>query len=261
MAKRISKKKRKSIRAVFTYITVFTVVTLIAWGYNYVDSYLQEQLATFRLADIDIKGNQILSRTQVLELCGLKANDSKLLELKPSEVVQSLRRSPYIKAASAVRSLPATLRIVIQEREPVAFIYGRGLNLIDADGYLMPVPRSHYNWNLPFITGINQPLGSLGEKSTSELACLGAEILDYTRYMNSPLVEVISEINMNKGSDLHMRLIQGGAMVRLDRNNYRENLYLLSQYFKKYLDWERLTVIEYFDVRFKDQLIIKEKQG
>jgi len=261
MAKRLTKKRRKSIRAGISYIAVIIIVSLAAYGYNYINSYLQENLATFKLVDIDIKGNHILSRTQVLELCGLPAGETELLRLKPSDVVQNLRRSPFIKAASAVRSLPATLRIVVEERKPVAFIYGRGLKLIDDQGFLMPVPKNNQSWNLPFITGVNERLGTLGEQSVSQKAKLGAEILTYTRYLQSPLNEVISEINMGEKNILQLRLTQGGALVRIDRKNYQENIYLLSQYFKKYLDWSKLAAIEYFDVRFKDQLIIKEKRG
>lgn len=261
MAKRLNKKRRKSIRSFFSYIAVLLLLSLLAYGYKYINSYLQDNMATFKLVDIDIRGNRILSRTQVLELCGLPEGETELMELKPSQVVQNLRRSPYIKAASAVRSLPATLRIVLEEREPVAFIYGRGLNLIDSEGFLMPVPRSNHNWNLPFITGVKDRLGSLGEQTISMNALKGVQILTFTNYLNSPLSEMISEINLNNPRNLKLRLTKGGATVRLDAKNYRENVYLLTQYFQKYLDWEKLTTIEYFDVRFKDQLIIKEKRG
>jgi len=261
MAKRLTKKRKRSIRSFFSYISILILLSVLAYGYKYINSYLQDNMATFKLVDIDIQGNTILSRTQVLELCGLPEGETELMQLNPAQVVQNLRRSPYIKAASAVRSLPATMRIVLEERQPLAFIYGRGLNLIDAEGFLMPVPRSNHNWNLPFITGIKDRLGSLGEQTISGNALLGVQILAFTNYLNSPLSEMISEINLDKPANLKLRLTKGGAIVRLDFKNYRENVYLLTQYFQKYLDWEKLTAIEYFDVRFKDQLIIKEKRG
>lgn len=261
MAKRLTKKRRKAIRAGVTYFAVVALLSLAAYGYNYINSYLQNNLAAFKLIDIDIKGNHILSRTEILELCGLPKGETKLLHLRPSEVIKNLVRSPYIKSAGAVRSLPATLRIVVEERQPVAFIYGRGLNLIDKEGVLMPVPKNHLSWNLPFITGVKESLGSLGEKTVSQKALLATEILVYMRWMQSPLSEVVSEINMKRKNDLRLRLIQGGTMVRFDVKNYEENLFLLSQYFKKYLDWSRLAAYDYFDMRYKDQLIIKEKRG
>ncbi len=261
MARRLNKKKRKSIRVGLIYVLVISVLSLLAYSYRYLNEYLQENLSTFKLVDIEIQGNHILNRIDVLELCGLKQGQMELLQLRPKDVVSQLLRSPYIKAASAVRSLPATLRIVIQEREPVAFIYGKGLNLIDADGVLMPVPRTNRRWDLPLITGIKGPLGTLGEQTQSQRAILAAQIIAFTAKMASPLNEIIAAIDMSHTKELRLRLVRGGAMVKLSSKKYRQNLYVLTQYFNTYLDWNRLATIDYFDVRFNDQLIIKEKKG
>ncbi len=261
MARRLTKKKRKSIRAGMIYILVIAVLSLLAYGYRYLNNYLQESLSTFKLVDIEIQGNHILNRVDILELCGLKQGQMELLQLRPKEVVSQLLRSPYIKAASAVRSLPATLRIVISERKPVAFIYGKGLNLIDADGVLMPVPRTNRRWDLPLITGIKGPLGTLGEQTRSAKAVLAAQIIAFTGQMASPLNEIIAAVDMSRPKELRLRLVRGGALVKLDPKKYRQNLFVLTQYFNTYLDWNKLAMIDYFDVRFKNQLIVKEKKS
>jgi len=261
MSRRVSKRRRKSIRSAAIYLLLIIGLSSLAYGYRYLNSYLQKSLSTFKLVDIEIKGNHILNRIDVLELCGLQQGEAELLRLRPSEVVENLRRSPFIKTASAVRSLPSTLRIVIQERQPVAFIYGKGLNLIDADGFLMPVPRSNACWNLPVICGIKGTLGTLGERVNSKRAQLGARIIGFTRRMASPLNEMIAAIDMSRPDDLRLRLVRGGSEVRLNSKKYRQNLIVLTQYFNTYLDWAKLATIDYFDVRFNNQLIIKEKQG
>ena len=143
----MNRRGRKKIRAMLLYLAVILVLTLIAWGYRWIEDQLQHSLATFELANIEIRGNDLLSRQDVLVLCGLESAEQKLLTVKPAAVVKKLKASPYIKAAGVVRSLPATLRIRIVERQPVAFVYGRGLNLIDAEGVLMPVPKINKHWN------------------------------------------------------------------------------------------------------------------
>ena len=62
----------------------------------------------------------------------------------------------YIKGVSITKRPPRILNITIEEREPIAFIYGKGLNLIDCQGYLMPVPKYAKSWDLPLITGIQR---------------------------------------------------------------------------------------------------------
>ncbi|MEJ2055158.1 MAG: FtsQ-type POTRA domain-containing protein [Calditrichaceae bacterium] len=257
----LNRRKKKKLRAGFIYLFIIAGLSAAAYGYKWIDAYLQESLTTFKLENIEINGNKILSRQDVLSLCGLEEDGSQLLTIKPSEVVDKICRSPYVKAANAVRSLPSKLRITILEREPVAFIYGRGLNLIDEEGVLIPVPRNSIRWNLPFISGVKASLGALGHKTVAERALLGVEIIDYMRMIPSSLNEMISEIDLSRDDYVILRLIHGGAEVRIDRSNYQENLFILNQYFEKYLQWNQLPGFDYVDVRFKDQLIIKNKNG
>lgn len=257
---KMKKRTKKTFRNALIYLIIISSLSLLAYGYKHIKSYMQQSLTTFTLQEIDIKGNHILSRKEVLKLCGLESG-KKLLTIRPSEVVEKLRKSPYIKAASAVRSLPSTLRINIAERKPVAFIHGRGLNLIDEEGVLIPVPRKNMRWNLPFITGAQGRLGVLGERAQARSALKGVQILSFVGLLNSSLQEVISEIDMSKKEYAQLVLVRGGAKVKLNYNNFEENLYILSEYLEKYLDWKHLTSIEYFDIRFKNQLILKDRQS
>jgi cell division protein FtsQ len=243
------------------YILIIAALSIAAYGYQWIDAYLQESLTTFKLVDIEINGNEILTRSEVLALCGLAEDGGQLLTIKPPDVVKKICNSPYVKAANAVRSLPSKLRITILERKPIAFIYGRGLNLIDEDGVLMPVPQNSICWNLPFISGVDESLGALGHKTFANKALQGVEIISYLRMIPSSLNEMISEVDMSRSDYIKLKMVRGGAEVRIDKDNYQENLFVLNQYFEKYLEWKQLPVFEYVDVRFKEQLIIKNKNG
>jgi len=257
----LNRRKKRAMRNGFVYIMIIAALSVAAYGYQWIDSYLQESLTTFKLVNIEINGNDILSREEVLNLCGLEEDGSQLLTIKPTDVVKRICNSPYVKAATAVRSLPSKLRITILERKPIAFIYGRGLNLIDEDGVLIPVPRTSTRWNLPFISGVDEMLGALGHITLSEKARRGVEIISYMRMIPSSLNELISEVDVSRDNYIVLKMVRGGAEVRIDENNYQENLFILNQYFEKYLEWNQLPVFEYVDVRFKNQLIIKNKNG
>lgn len=256
---RLKKRTRKSIRNGVIYIALILMLSALAYGYKWINQYLQEKLTTFELVQIEINGNHILSRADVLSLCGVKAGE-KLLTVKPNEVVSKILKSPYVKAASAVRSLPATLRITIVERKPLAFIYGRGLNLIDDTGYLLPVPRRPQRWNLPFVTGVKERLGTLGSPTLSEKAMQAVKVLAFINYMGPLLKEVVAEIDVEHKDYLQLVLIRGGARIKLDYENYQDNLFVLSEYLNKYFDWDMLSEVSYIDVRFANQLIIKHKK-
>lgn len=254
------KKKRRSFRFVFLYLLFIGILTMVAFSYKTLNRHLQNSMTTFKLEDIEISGNSILSKEQILDLCGLEKG-AELIKIIPVDVVEHLIQSPYIKSVSAVRSLPSRLRIVIEERKPVAFIHGRGLNLIDAEGVLIPVPETNYRWDLPFISGISEPLGELGKETISLEARKGVEILNYLNFMASPAEDLIAELKLEEGNLLQLRLLKGGAKVYATVEAYQENLFVLSEYAEKYLNWDSLNDIEYLDVRFEDQLIIKEHKG
>ncbi|MBN2710680.1 MAG: FtsQ-type POTRA domain-containing protein [Calditrichaceae bacterium] len=260
MGYRINRRKARAIKITLLYLGVITVLSLIAYGYKQVDAYLQNKLTSFELQEIEISGLSILSREEVLAMCGLEKGE-QLLTIRPSEIVQKIKRSSYIKGVSVVRSLPAKLRISVIERTPVAFIYGRGLNLIDDEGYLIPVPRDNRYWNLPFITGIESALGALGEQTVSKQALKAVEIINYINFINSGLQEAVAEVNMKNRDYFKIILIKGGAEVRIDKHEFAENLFVLSKYFDRYLVWDELSDFKYLDVRYKGQLIIRNKNS
>ncbi len=255
------KRKKIPVKSSVIYILIIVLMSLAAYGYRKIDNHLQKSLATFKLEDIDIKGNNILSDQDVLQLCGLKQGQEQLLKIRPVDIVNKLKKSHYVKGASAVRSLPSTLRIVIVEREPIAFIHGKGLNLVDEEGILMPIPENNHQWNLPFISGVNEPLGTLGSRTISKKTLQGIEMLSYLRMMVTPIGELISEVNLGNSRYLKLLLIRGGAEVYMNYDNYQDNLYYFAQYLENYLDWNQLNNLAYIDIRFKDQLVVKEKKS
>lgn len=253
------KKKKKSIKALMLYLILVAVLSGLAYGYRTLDSYLQERLSQFELNEIQINGNEILSKAEILKMLGLKQGE-KLLKISANDVVEKLKESQYIRAVSAVYSLPSTLRINIREREAVAFLYGRGLNLIDAESFILPVPDTNKRWDLPVITGISEKLGFQGTETISESAKLGVEIARYVKILEMPLKAMVSEINFSHKDYISIYLSGCSAEIRIDANNYQNQLFIAARYLKDYQDFKRIDDLQYVDVRFNNQIIIKENK-
>jgi cell division protein FtsQ len=256
MSKKTS--KLKSVRNVVIYIFALALLSGGAFIYSHLSAEVDRQLTRFQLKQIEISGNDILSKDDALKLCGFE-KEQKLMTINVQKIVDRLKESPYIESATAIKSLPAKLRITINERKPIAFIYGRGLNLIDAKGTLMPIPKSNRRWNLPFITGVKERLGSLGKISEAPSVILGVKILAYINQLESVLSETVSEVDLSDKNMTMLKLIRGNAEVRINPKEYKTNIYVISQYMQRYMDWDHLTNINYFDVRFTNQVIIKSK--
>jgi cell division septal protein FtsQ len=165
----------------------------------------------------------------------------------------------YIKGISITRRPPRILNITVEEYDPVAFIYGKGLNLIDGDGFLIPIPESKIIWDLPFICGIKQGLGRLGHQTTAADAYLALELVRYLEDENPLLASMVSEISLSNSRTIELHLIKGGTKIRVNRESFYKELFVLKNYIANYLDWGQLAKIDYIDLRFKNQLIVKAK--
>jgi cell division septal protein FtsQ len=251
------KKKTKKGKALLFYFFMIALLSALAYGYKALNSHLQENLSKFELTDIQISGNYILTDKEILRFLGLKTGE-KLLEISAVDVVEKLKKSTYVRAVNAVYSLPSTMRINIQERDPVAFIYGRGLNMIDKENYILPVPDKNIRWNLPVITGITENLGLQGTETVSKKARQGVAIARYVTIIDMPLREMVSEISFANKNYIEVGLSGSDAVIRISQGNYQEQLFIAARYLRDYLDFNHLDKLEYVDVRFADQIIIKE---
>ena len=254
------RRKKHTLRNTLIYLGVIIVLSGLAYVNRQIEGYLSKRIATFELKDIKISGNKILSREQVLKLCGVKPGE-KYLTVKPTQITKRLLGSPFIKSASAVYSLPSTLRISLQERKPIAFVLKQKLFLVDGEGMLLPFPQiAGYSWNLPVINAANETIGQPGQVTKSVNILKTIEVLKYIQFMKSPLWSMIAAVELGPKNILEISLIRGGAKVRCNFQDYQNELYVLNLYVQNYLNWDRLAEIEYIDLRFNDRLILKNKK-
>ncbi len=254
------RKKKGTLRATLIYLSIIAVLSLLAYMNRHIEHFLSEQVATFEVKNIKIHGNRALTRSQILLLCGVRPGE-KFVTLKPVDIARKLLQSPFVKSASAVYSLPSTLHINVVERQPIAFVYDRQLLLLDEQGVVLPLPKSPgHVWNLPFIYGFKGSVGAIGKKTVSADVQKAIEVLQYVRFIKSPLWPLIAALDVSDAKTLQLSLTRGGARVRLNYDQYQDELYVLTLYIENYLSLDQLAEIEYIDLRFKDRLIVKNKK-
>lgn len=241
------------------FFLVLIFLYAIIFGINKIVNIGKEELDNFTAENVEVTGNEILPREKVIEMCGFSKSAKKLENINIDKIAASLMKSEFIKGVSVTKHLPRTLNITIEERKPIAFIYGRGLNLIDDEGFLIPLPKIKKSWDLPLISGINERLGQLGKKTKSKQALFSIKLVEHLWENDILLSGLISEINMSNKKYLELILVRGGTKIRINRNNFKKELYILQNYVANYLDWNDLAIIDYIDLRFNNQLIVKNK--
>jgi hypothetical protein len=121
---------------------------------------------TYAIRVLDVQTDGVLAPEEIRGLAGVKTGQN-LFALDLARIKRDLELVPAIQSVSVERVLPRTLRIHVQEREPVACILGPagagGTNaqarvfLLDAEGCLMP-PLTPRQRAVPLTTAERYPL-------------------------------------------------------------------------------------------------------
>jgi cell division septal protein FtsQ len=241
------------------FFLLLVFIYLIYYGASQVADLAGQRNDQYRKTDIQIVGNRLVSNSKILSMCGFNSKEDNAIEINVDSLAAQLMTLRYTKGISITRRPPRLLNITVEEYEPVAFIYGRGLNLIDGDGKLIPVPQSSLLWDLPLISGIQESLGRPGKLTTAAEAYLALEIVRYLEDENPLLAGLVSEINMSEKKSIEIFLVKGGTKIRVSRESFYKELFVLKNYIANYLDWRQMAKIEYIDLRFENQLIVKPK--
>lgn len=156
--------------------------------------------------DIEIIGNQRLTRQQILDLAGLNRH-TNLLALRPSAVEQRLVSHPWIAKAEVVRHWPNRLSLRLTERQPVALVQLEELWYLDEQGTLFKPASLADPHDFPVITGLRPEHFPAGGRPASLLLKQTLEFLNLLKESPPPLcLKQVAEIHVDseRGFSLYL---------------------------------------------------------
>ena len=138
-------------------------------------------------SSIELEGNVHVTRAQLLGIFGGDV-ERNIFTVSLEQRRIELERLPWVSHATVMRLLPNRMRVLIEERTPVAFVrQGNRIGLVDANGVLLDMPvaaKATEHYSFPVVTGISagEPLSTRGARMkifgrfTSELDGSGEKI-------------------------------------------------------------------------------------
>jgi cell division protein FtsQ len=129
-------------------ILVVTAAVLAAplWG-----PPLLRRIAWFGVERVEIAGTRLIPAHEVLAASGIRLGESVWSDAGPWR--DALLAHPGIEGATITRRLPATLRVRVQEKRPVAYVLDRSLRPATREGELFPLDPSAAPLDLPLVHG------------------------------------------------------------------------------------------------------------
>lgn len=140
------------------WLVVYGVI--LAAGIWYAAPRVLRRMDFFRVRRVEIVGLEALTPDQVLRSLAIPARANLFDDLGP--IAARARRIPGVVEAEVGRRLPGTLRVVVEEVEPVALVEGRnGLVMMGARGRVLPFDPAASAPDLPIAASADSLVGEL----------------------------------------------------------------------------------------------------
>jgi cell division protein FtsQ len=128
------------------------------------------------LRHLEVVGTTSLTRAEVVRLAGLSSS-TNVLWFDPGAVERRLESDPWVATATVARRLPATIRISVVERAPVAMIRDeRGFTVVATDGVALgTVAADPALPEIEIVAGSNSGWGNAQARAAAARAIAGLD--------------------------------------------------------------------------------------
>jgi cell division protein FtsQ len=225
--------------------------------------YLEHD-ARFRIAgteNIQATGLTEVSRRQMLPVFGEDVGRNVFF-VPLNERRRQLEQIPWIERATVMRLLPDQIRVMVVERQPVAFTrHGQQIGLVDADGVLLsmsPATMAKHHYSFPVLTGIDPGDSADSRKARMALYLRLMSDLDAGGKHNS---EQISEIDLTDPEDARVFMPEPGAdiLAHFGEGHFLERY----QRYKAHITaWrQQYPHLASVDLRYDNQVVLEMASG
>ena len=233
---------------IFIIVIIGLCLSSLSWA-NYKKIY--------QVNEVNIYGTNFFDKSIIEE----KSSDLKLSNILQSNLKNhkiEILQFDHIVDCKISRQFPSTINITIYEREPIALISSDELIILDSDGICLPV--EYCDLSLPILTNFktNPELYPKGSKTASTNVMSSVALMKYTKDSHPIIYDEISEFVFNENSEYEIILKNGKTRILLGSNMLSKKIKYLDSFQKTIKEDNKITDFKYIDLRFDNQVIVKE---
>ncbi len=206
---------------------------------------------------VTIEGNRIVETAELTQLIKVPKN-TPLQEIDLMAVRRDIMSHHFIKDAVVERDLPATLKVTVKERVPLAIINSTEILYLDEDGVVLPHSISKQLFDLPVLTGMPDGL-ALAPGATLKNPDIqeALRILACTKLVNKELYHLISEVRLRNGGDIVLYASEWGVPIIFGQGEIPSKLVRLEAFWNDVVRERGSDNLQYVDLRFDDQVVVR----
>ena len=204
-----------------------------------------------------VEGNRIVETAEITQLIKVPKN-TQLQDVDLMAVRRDIMSHHFIKDAVVERDLPATLKVTVKERVPLAIINGAEILYLDEDGVVLPHSISKQLFDLPVLTGMPDgvavtPGATIKNPDIQE----ALQILASSKLVNKELYHVISEVRLRNGGDIVLYAAEWGVPIIFGHGEIASKLVRLESFWNSVVRERGSDNLQYVDLRFDDQVVVR----
>lgn len=247
----VEKNKRYSL-----YSQLLTIMIVVGGVFALAVMWKSKQ----RLQGVQVSGIKALTQQEIIEISGLDTSEHLYLkDIELAEIRQNIRKHPFIRSVEVAHGDNGVISIAVDERAPVAAIKSSGgdLRYIDSEGKILPYRLFSVVSDVPIVHGI-ETVGKVDSIGLVGLVSLLKE-LQFTE--RGELYQQISEIIYEaRLSSFILRSADAGFSVTVGTvANLNGKFSHLYAFLTRELPKLPKNSIDYIDLRWSDQLVVKKK--
>ncbi len=228
--------------------------------------YLLKQSDIFRLTEVKVYGNAVISAQQVQEIAGLEQG-TNLLKYDPAVIERRLVAHPWVDSANIRKYWPSTVELTIKEHRPLALINlagetGNSLYYVDKAGNVFSAVNETEDVDFPVITG---PF-IVGEFENSRFS---NDSLTYKAFRLLKLAEkghptlpihAISELNIDPQQGLVLYLVDWPFPIYFGQDGFRKKYFRLIKILEHLYGKEQVENIKEIRMDYSDNKVLVAKK-
>jgi len=213
----------------------------------------------FETKDIQISGNQYLTKTQILECANLKPSEN-IIDINPVKIHQQLLQAPWIASARVYREFPNALNIEIKEKKPLAILLFQEPLIIDTQGRVIKKQSPSDPKDLPVVTGVSYTdLSQYNEPLSQKMILIIRVLTEKKQTLGLPQNMDISHVHIDThfGITVWLNKTDGELEILLGVDNFKKKFYRLRKILTYFQYQKKHQQIEYIDINNLDRIIVR----
>jgi cell division protein FtsQ len=209
----------------------------------------------FKMTQIEIRGNELLSTRQVEKQSHLKTGVS-IWDVDLKQVTKDIEQHPLVEKAVVSRRFPGTIRVEIEEKKPVALVSSKGkVFCLDEHATVMPtVPGRAYDF--PMLTGL-PPMDIIpGRRLRGPQVQKGMDFLSTVKKERPAFLAQISELAFNGPDGMMLVLAPKAVPVWIGKGDLAWKIRCLDTLSERLTQEKRWSGVRYINLRFESQIIV-----